>query len=552
MSRNSTPVLRYVLNGTLVVASLAASMFLRGVDSPWTALWPSAIALLYVLLFRHVIVALALGALCGTVLLSSGPLDRAVAALAVDHVVPSFQSSWKVGALLFTLFLGGFTSLIERGGGLRTLVTRFVGNRGSGARRLQLGTLGLGFLCFFDGLANSILLGRLTRSMARPCGVSRVKLAYIVDSTSSAVACIAFISTWIATQLSLINDGLAAAGHADAFSAYRVFFASIPLNFYCLFTLGLLFLVIVLRADIGPMRAFEARARAGGSAATERGDDAAKADGASGTGKDGGAWTALLPIGALIAGIMLTFYLWEARPLLPVTAAKLADAFSSGDGPWILLTGSVIGIAIACLTWPHGKRDSRIDAFLDGAGAMIPPLVILVAAWALGSVISALGAAETLAAWLDGRLHPALFPAAVFATGALISFSTGTSWGTMALLMPLAIPPVFALAGGDGAQDVELLLSATVAAVFSGAVFGDHCSPFSDTTIVSSIATGVEPIDHVKTQLPYALIAAAAAIVFGFLPVGAFPDISPAIPLAAGAAALTAVAWLFRARGPAG
>ncbi|MFQ3271319.1 MAG: Na+/H+ antiporter NhaC [Lentimonas sp.] len=158
--------------------------------------------------------------------------------------------------------------------------------------------------------------------------------------------------------------------------------------------------------------------------------------------------------------------------------------------------------------------------FLGGVREIAGPVLVLIAAWMLGAAISQLGTATWLSEFLQGRLPVALLPAGIFVLGATISFSTGTSWGTMGVLMPLAIPVIFALSGGTMDAERDRLVVAAIGAVFSGAVFGDHCSPFSDTTIVASIAAGVTPLDHVRTQLPFALLAALVAVLVGFIPLG--------------------------------
>jgi Na+/H+ antiporter len=494
-----------LLGATVVVTSLLASG-----GAEWRVLWPPVLALATVVVLRRVTFGLLLGAWSGVVLMNGGNWLTAIPELVGTHLLPNFTSSWKIGALLFTLLLGGFAALLEAGGGLQSLVVRFL-RRGDPRRHLQLATIGLGFVCFFDGLANSVLLGRVTRSLADGCRVSREKLAYLVDSTSSAVACIAFISTWIATQLTLIREGLTAVGREADFPAYGVFFASIPLNFYVLFTLALLLVVVLSDWDFGPMRRAE-------NAARRRSAVVATPDGQAVP-----AWTALVPLGVLVLGILGLFYGWEARPLWPPTWERTAMAFSSADGAWLLVIGSVIGVAAAWVCYPRTTAPRKaLPVFAGGVGSLIVPLGVLIAAWVLGSVIAGLGTAAYAGRILEGRLPVALLPAAVFVTGAFISFTTGTSWGTMGLLMPLAVPLVFSLGGHANAPLGEgELLSAVVAAVFSGAVFGDHCSPFSDTTIVSAVATGVSTFDHTRTQLPYALLAAGVAIAAGFVPAGA-------------------------------
>lgn len=518
--------------GTVLALAIVVTSVLASGDAHWRVLWPPILALITVVALRQVTFGLLLGAWTGVVLINGGHWFRAVHSVVVEHLLPNFTSSWKLGALAFTLLLGGFAALLEAGGGLQSLVVRFL-RKGDPRRHLQLATFGLGLIVFFDGLANSVLLGRVTRSLADRCRVSREKLAYIVDSTSSGVACIAFISTWIATQLTLIREGLVVVGQQDSFSAYAVFFSSIPLNFYVLFTLTLLLSIILSDWDFGPMRAAEARQRGARKSLSE--DAVSQVPG----------WTALIPLGVLVVAIMGLFYGWEARPLWPPTWEKVAMAFSSADGAWILVIGSVIGVGTAWACYPRATATRRASpVFFDGVRSLVLPLLVLVAAWVLGSVLGELGTAAWVGRVLEGRLPVAYLPAAVFLTGAFISFTTGTSWGTMGLLMPLAIPLVFSL-GGDGSLSEGNLLAAVVGAVFSGAVFGDHCSPFSDTTIVAAVATGISTFAHVQTQLPYAVLAALVALLVGFVPAGA-GWLSPGFCLFAGVAVLIAVPLVGR------
>lgn len=478
-------------------------------------LWPSAVALTLVFLFRRVLVGLLIGGLCGGLLLTEGNPFFAISLLVSDVLAPAFQSSWKLSALLFTLLLGGFAALIERGGGLETLVHRFL-RRGSGssAKKLQRVSMGLGLFCFFDGLANSILLGRVTRSLADRCGVSREKMAYLVDSTSSSVACIAFISTWIAFQLTLIEDALVALGETG--NPYLLFFASIPRNFYALFTLIFLFVVISTDFHPGPMRKYEAKAR------QERDLKEVLSEEAS----PPAIYRALVPLFGLILSIMgyfLLFYALENPEADWGNGRTYGLAFSGSMGPEAMVLGTLTGILLAWVFYPRQpKMESPMPVFLSGVRALILPVFILIAAWLLGGVMDRLDTATYLTGLLEGRLPIGFLAGAVFLTGAVISFSTGTSWGTMALVMPLAIPAVYSLGAEAGleAPAIQNQLSLVIAAVFSGAVFGDHCSPFSDTTIVSSIACGVEPEEHVRTQIPFALITAAVALFLGFIPSG--------------------------------
>ncbi len=511
--------------GTVVLVLVAASLPLAWSDvGSAVRLWPVVVGLSGVFLLRRAFTGLVLGAFAGAVLLAGGDPLTGFRDLIGAHLLPAFESRWNIGAILFTLILGGFAALLEKGGALHAFFAR-VGATGS-PRRVQAGAAGLGIVCFFDGLASALLAGRLFRPLADRARVSRVKLAYIVDSTGSAVACVAFISTWIAFQLSMIRQGYAMMDRGETVNPFALYFSSIPFNFYSWFTLLLVGLVVWRRWDIGPMRAFERAAREG---------PVPELDGSGGE-TAAPPWRAFLPLTLLIGGILVGLYLSGREPGAGLTLGGIALAFGEADAPLVLVGCSVAAALLAGVLMPPRPGGGAAAVFQGGVLNMAPPIFILMGAWMLGSVLADLEAAQLLSQWADGRVSPAMFPATVFLIGALTSFCTGTSWGTMGLLMPLVLPVGIEM--GDGGASA-VLMPALVAAVFSGAVFGDHCSPVSDTTIVSSAATGIEPRDHVRTQLPYALLAGGVALVLGFGLAVAVEG--PWISLVAGAVALGAV-----------
>lgn len=488
-----------------------------------------------VLFSRSAFLGLLCGAACGAVLLAGDSVAAFVAQLIGQQFWPIFGSPWKLSAMLFTLILGGFVALVEAGGGLQSLVRRLLGAGPASRKRMQSTVFGFGLLVFFDGLANTMLIGRLLRSAADRCAVSREKLAYLADTTGSAVACLAFISTWIAFQLSMIREGFALAGH-DSVSAYGYFFKSLPVNFYCWFALAMALVCVLREFNPGSMGQAEANVQ---TQAREQ-PKSPHPDAPDG-GIDLGDivrshWAfAIVPIAVLTLSIPLLSYALGAETLLPFNLEKFAEAYGRAESfvPQILVAASLLASLVAAVTYSFGRRhyfaNSAGDAvaiqgvarvFFSGVRDIARPVLILVAAWMLGAAISQLGTAVWLSSQLEGQLPPALLPAGIFLLGAAISFATGTSWGTMGVLMPLAIPVIFGLTEGGPDAERDRLVAAAIGAVFSGAVFGDHCSPFSDTTIVASIASGVEPFDHVRTQLPFALIAAGVALVFGFIPLG--------------------------------
>ncbi len=485
--------------------------------------WPALLALGLVLSTRNAALGLAVGAFSGCLLIENGALGASIKSFTEVHFFGALSGPWHVSALLFTLLLGSFAALIERSGGFQSLIGRLTKSKTSNPkRRLQLGTILTGCLCFFDGLANAVLLGRLYRPLYDKAGISRDKLAYLVDTTSSAVACIAFVSTWIATQLSLIQE--ATAGQAGAPSAYQLFLNSIPYCFYCTSSLVLAIGVVTWNWNPGPMAHSE-------SAIYPKNTESNPSQGS-------GAWRAVLPIGVLVVAIISGFYLWDTSPILPISLEKIQSAFSGNAGPYALSIGALAGCIAAWLCLPKSEKSKASKTASKGAASMLAPLLILVLAWSFGSVLKALGTAQLLAQLLQSGTPILWLPAAVFVTASLTSFLTGSSWGTMSLFMPIALPVFLELGGDLPNEQLWNLAPAVIGAVFGGAVFGDHCSPFSDTTIVSAVAAGTPPTQHIRTQLPYAITAATLSIALGYALIALGLTIWVALPLVLGSSLL--------------
>ncbi len=522
----------------IVIGVVVLTWLVIPLDTQLKTLWPVVVSLVVVMITHRALWGLLLGAFAGALILSNGNPWQAYLDLFAAHLAPSFESSWKVGAILFTLILGGFASVLNKGGGFQVLLHLFLRRGGDASRRFQIAAAGLGILCFFDGLANSMMVGGVCKDMAEKCGVSKVKLSYIADSTSSAVACIAFISTWIAYQLSMIKEGFQIAD-LDV-NPYLVFIRSIPFNFYCWFTLVVLFVSIFRRFNPGGMRTFEDDAISRVKYEETNADDDHI--------KGGGMNAVMVPLATLILSFFIVFYILGCPySVWPITFEKITAAFGSDAGPLVLVISGLFSSLIAILLFPpheNGRLFQGGAAFLEGARSLIGPVFILVAAWIIGSVLDALETAQYLSSLVEKTDIAVLVPTLIFITASLISFSTGTSWGTMGIMFPLAIPIAAAACHLMTPGEQATYLQISVAAVFSGAVFGDHCSPFSDTTIVSSISCGVEPHDHIRTQIPFALITAAITIVFGFLPAGY--GVSPFISFPIGMVFLIFLPRVFR------
>lgn len=461
-------------------------------DPGYAPLWPSLVALTLAILWRKIIPALLVGALAGAILAAG---TNIFPYLIQDVLLPVFSSSWNLTVLAFTLLCGGFAGLVQAGGGLEALAARLAG-KSRDPRRLEFSAFILGLLCFFDGLANSLIVGRTLRSPADRYGVSREKLAYIADSTSAPVACLALATTWVATQIGLIRAGLESAG--VSLNATTVLIESIPANFYCWTALALVPLSIgyrwgkLGRPTSGPSEAQE----------PEREEEGAPS----------APWRAWFPITFFVFSLILGLFL-DGMDQVP-EGASLAQAISYGDAVRVLLLSILFSSVVAFFCIPSARKSEARPSWIAGTRSMVYPLLILVAAWLLSATLKELQTAEFLAGFLTGGVSASALPILVFLITCLIAYTTGTSWGTMGLSLPLVIP-IAAAYGGEGT-----LMVGVVAAALSGAVFGDHTSPFSDTTIISAVAAGCDPWDHVRTQWPYALTAGVIAALFGFLPLG--------------------------------
>jgi Na+/H+ antiporter NhaC len=467
-----------------------------GNDSLLRALWPALVAIGVIVLLKEAAIGLACGVAAAALLLAGGDPLKALRLALADHVFPAMQGPWRVGALVFTLVLGSFAGILERSGGFEALLRSFLSGGRDRAKSLLGGVYVVGLLCFFDGLASSLLTGRIARPVADRAVVSRERLAWVVDSTGSPVACVAFISTWIATQLSLIEQGLKDAPFKV--EPYALFFQSVPANAYCLLTLLLVPLAIWVGYQPRAMRRFKALP-------PEEADAVPVASSPP--------WVVLVPLAVLVLGILGGFPLLAGERIDVLSAEGWKQAFSGDAGPYALVFGSVVGWITAMLCFPSKRRHEAAAAAVHGAGSLIPALVVLVFAWSLGSLFVALGTTQHIADMLAGGTPVAWLPRVIFVIGSSMAFTTGSSWGTMGLLMPLALPAtlVAASAAGMAPAESQALAAMVIGAVFGGATLGDHCSPFSDTTIVSALASGCKTTDHVSSQLPFAAMAATAS-----------------------------------------
>lgn len=525
-----------------------ASGAVRTVHPLWTLL-PPLLSIALALWLRQVLLALAAGVFGGAWLLYGDPMQAFLRGL-TDFVVEAVADPFHASMLVFTSALGGMVGVMSRSGGTHGVVD-LAQKQIRGPRSSQLMTAALGLLIFFDDYANTLLVGNTMRPITDRMRVSREKLSYLVDSTAAPVATIAVLSTWVGYQLGLIGDGLKAIGR-DAGEGYTVFLTSIPYSAYSWFAMFLLFALVLQRRDFGPMLGAERRARGGGGVlapnATPLVDDIGQSLAPS-EDRPRRAHQALIPILTVIVVTALGLY-FDGRASIAadggataLAKAGLRDIYSAADPAnallWSVMLGCVLAVALAV-----GERTlslpSALEAWISGAKAMFPALCILVLAWSIGGVCEKLGTANVVVEAATGNVSARWVPTITFVVAAFLGFSTGTSWGTMAILMPIVIPLAHALPAEAslGAAAASGILLSSIASVLSGSVLGDHCSPISDTTIMSSMASGADHVDHVRTQLPYALTAGTAAVLLGTIPAGF--GISPWIMLPVGALLL----WL--------
>ena len=490
----------------------------------WVSLLPPLLAIGLALWARQVIVALFAGVWLGaTFVFDLNPLTGLLRSL--DHyLIQALADPDHAAIVMFSMTLGGMVGVISKAGGTQGIVEA-VSRWAKGRRGAQLATWALGVFIFFDDYANTLVVGNTMRPFTDRMRVSREKLSYIVDSTAAPVASIALISTWVGFQVGLIDSAFESLGiKADA---YVTFLRSIPYSFYSILAVLFVALVAVTLRDFGPMWKAEHRAVHHGKALRDGAQpisDAAALDGVSDEGVPLRWLNAFVPVGVMILVTVGGLYLSGRMALgAQASGARLGEIFGAADSFDVLMWAS-FSAALTAILLALGQRiltlGKALEAWLAGARAMVLAMVILVLAWSIGRVCQDLHTADFVIHWAGRFLSARLLPALTFLVAAFVSFSTGTSWATMAILVPIVVPMADKLAAAQGlaAASTDTVLLGTIGAVLSGSVFGDHCSPISDTTIMSSMASAADHIDHVRTQMPYAMLVAAVAVLLGYVP----------------------------------
>ena len=463
-------------------------------DPVWTSVIPPLLAIGLAIVTRQVILSLSIGLWMGAWLLGSGNPLVAIPQ-AIDAVINVFTDPGDTRVLVFTLVIGGLIATIEKLGGVRGFIHLLQERKWvTGPGRAQWLAFGTGVVVFIESNITLLIAGAISRPLFDRYRVSREKLAYIIDATSAPICVLIPLNAWGAVIVSL----LASSGIENPID---VFIGAILLNFYAIFAVLVCALVIWSDFDIGPMRAAQKRTAEGKFLwpnATPMVDPSLIEAEQSRQPQDS-AKLMLLPVLALVLSMPLGLFITGEGDL------------TAGSGSTPVLWAVLIALGTAWAIVLGSRRatlETLMQLFLKGAGGLLPVAMILLFSLALGDVANALGTGVFVAQLAQETIPSALLLPLLFLLSAFIAFSIGSSWGTFAIMIPLAMQIVAAL---------DMNASVFLAAVLSGAVFGDHASPISDTTVVASMAAATDHIDHVRTQLPYALISAGLATVAFFV-----------------------------------
>jgi len=522
----------------------------------WLSILPPVIAIALALIFKEVVVSLFAGVWTGAFIAGGLRVDsfywfvESVLSVVQRYIINALADSGHLSVIVFSLLIGGMVAIISKNGGMAGVVIA-LSRYARTPRSSQFITWLLGIAIFFDDYANTLIVGNTMRAVTDKFKISREKLAYIVDSTAAPVASVAFITTWIGAELGYIDSGLKLLENYDgATTPYAIFLSSLKYSYYPVLALIFILMLIYFNRDFGTMYAAEVRARTTGQVAPTaapglENHEAENLDPVAGAPKKWfhAAVPVLVVIFVTIYGLVDTgmsgLYgqliekgvvvpsmawgdVWPAMSALTGEGAsffmKIGTLIGASDSYVALLWSSFCGVLVAILiTLSAGvmKLLPTINTLAVGFKTMLPALIILTLAWALATTTEELHTAVFLSNALKGSINPYLMPVIVFVLAAVISFSTGSSWSTMAILYPIAIPTTWAIsqaAGLDNSISMEIMLN-VISVTLGASVLGDHCSPISDTTILSSLASDCNHLDHVRTQMPYALTVGLVSVV---------------------------------------
>ncbi len=511
---------------------------------------PPLIAIILALIFRQVVVSLMLGVYLGAVFIYDYNPLTGFLRLIDTYVINAIAEPSHIQVIVFTLLFGGVIGLISKSGGTRgiaNVVTGFARTR----RSSLIATWFSGILIFFDDYANSLVVGNLMRPVADKMRISREKLSFFVDATAAPVASIFIVSSWIGYEVGLIQNGLNIVGSTE--NAYDIFIQTIPYRFYPIAMLIFVFMTAFLQRDFGPMYRAEKRAIEEGKlnrdGATVSKDLTETSD-IFGNEEKAKWYNGIIPIAVIVIGTIIGLVYTGIDSLNQQGMADytVRDIIGNSNSYVALIWGSFSACVVAAvmiLLQRIMTLHETIDAWFLGLRSMLLAVIILSLAWAIGNITQDMKTADYIISIISDTINPRLLPVIVFIVCALTSFATGTSWGTMAIMMPIVIPLAHSvsLLNHYGPVDYDIILHGVISSVLAGCVFGDHCSPISDTTILSSMASSCDHIEHVRTQLPYAVVTAIFCMLIGDIPTAW--GFSPYLSIVIISLVLLAVLYLF-------
>jgi Na+/H+ antiporter NhaC len=499
----------------------------------WLSIIPPLLAIILALVFKEVVTSLLIGIFSGVFIIHIYfnsfwmALISSFTSLIDHYILNSLNDSGHLSIIIFSTLIGGMVSVISKNGGMQGVVNR-ISKFAKTPKSGQLATWFLGIAIFFDDYANTLIVGNTMRPITDRLKISREKLAYLVDSTAAPIAAIAFVTTWIGAELGYIESGIATIEGLNE-GVYSIFLSSLAYSFYPIFALLFMLILILRERDFGPMYHAEKEARMSDVMTIDPLNLNEELD--EFTAKEGiphKAFNAIVPVLVVILGTIIGLIStgWDTT-VIDDSSISLSRTMSTiignADSYKALLWSSLAGLFMAIILSVSQKIMSihqSINAAVGGFKTMLTAVIILVLAWSLALVIEDLHTADFLTSIMSDNVSPYFVPTLTFLLAAVVAFSTGSSWGTMAILYPLMLPSSWAICLTAGIPEVETLsiFHNVVACVLAGAVLGDHCSPISDTTILSSLASSCNHISHVRTQMPYALTVGAVAILFGIIP----------------------------------
>ena len=494
----------------LMAVMLPMAAFAEGGDAAQPAVYatfwslvPPIVAIALALITKEVYSSLFVGILIGGLLYAGGNPEGTVLHVFSDGIVSVLSNPYNVGILIFLVILGSIVAMMNKAGGSAAF-GRWASSKIKTPAGAQLATIALGVLIFIDDYFNCLTVGSVMRPVTDKQNVSRAKLAYLIDATAAPVCIIAPISSWAA----------AVAGFVEGEDGFSLFIRAIPYNYYALLTIVMMVGMVLMHEEYGPMALHEANARKGDLFTTGNHPYEAMDEEVAAAGDNGHVMDLVIPIFSLIVccviGMIYTGGFFEG--------ADFVTAFSKSDASVGLALGGFFGLVITVVLYMIRRVMKFRDLMAclpEGFKAMVPAILILTFAWSLKAMTDSLGAKEYVAALVKASTGSfvSLLPAIIFLVGCFLAFATGTSWGTFGILIPIVVDAF-------SATDPQLMIIA-ISACMAGAVCGDHCSPISDTTIMASAGAQCEHVNHVSTQLPYAITAAAVScvsyIVAGFV-----------------------------------